>query len=66
MPEPQLVWRSPMFNIIDMAIRKEISWHEARARLRVLLKEQPELFQAVDQDVLDDLVLDDQPSDRAE
>jgi hypothetical protein len=56
MAEPQLVGGNPMFAIVDMAIRKEISWHEARARLRKLLEEQPELFQAIEPEVLEDLV----------
>jgi hypothetical protein len=56
MAEPQLVGSNPMFAIVDLAIRKEISWHEARARLRALLEEQPELFQAIEPEVLEDLV----------
>lgn len=56
MAEPQPVGSNPMFAIVDRAIRKEISWHEARARLRALLEEQPELFQAIEPEVLEDLV----------
>ena len=56
MGEPQRIGENPMYRVIDLAIRKEISWHEARERLRKLLEEQPELFQAVDPDVIDGLV----------
>lgn len=56
MTEPELIGSNPMFAIVDSAIRKEISWHEARARLRKLLEEQPHLFEAVDHDVIEDLV----------
>lgn len=61
MTEPQLVGSNPMHDIVDRAMRKEIPWSEARARLRWLLKDQPELFQGIEQDVLEDLVHDEHP-----
>jgi DNA-binding TFAR19-related protein (PDSD5 family) len=44
-----------MFKIVDQAIRKEISWHEARARLHDLVIEEPDLFAAVDTQIVQDL-----------
>lgn len=37
-----------MYAIVDQAIRKEISWHEARARLHELVMQEPDLFAVVD------------------
>lgn len=59
MSEPKRLQDNPMYAVVDAAIRKEISWQEARARLRALIEEQPDLFKAVDQDVIEDLYLDD-------
>ena len=53
MIEPKPLSYNPMFGIVDQAIRKEISWHEARARLHDLVLEEPDLFAAVIQLQLD-------------
>lgn len=59
MAEPQRLQSNPMYKIIDAAIRKDITWHQARERLRELVQAQPELFRTVPPDVLEDLELDD-------
>jgi hypothetical protein len=41
-----------MYAIVDLAIRKEISWQEARARLNKLILENPSLFEVVDASAL--------------
>lgn len=58
MSEPQPLSGNPMFKIVDRAIRKEISWPEARARLRHLIEDQPELFAGVEVEVVQDLLRD--------
>lgn len=55
MIEPKPLSYNPMFGIVDQAIRKEISWHEARARLHDLVLEEPDLFAAVDGQIVQDL-----------
>lgn len=58
MTGPRRIQENPMYAIIDAAIRKDISWREARARLRALARQHPELFDSLDQDLIDDLELD--------
>ena len=55
MNEPQPLSSNPMYRIVDQAIRKEISWSEARARLHDLVIEEPDLFEAVDGQIVRDL-----------
>lgn len=55
MNEPQPLSGNPMYAIVDRAIRKEISWHEARARLHELVMQEPDLFAAVEGDVVQGL-----------
>lgn len=64
MAEPQRIGTAPLSRVIDQAIRKEISWLEARERLRELLVNEPELFVGVSPDAIEDLVLDDEPRSR--
>lgn len=65
MNDPQPLSGNPMFKIVDQAIRKEISWHEARARLHDLVIEEPDLFAAVDTQIVQDL-REDQGADQAD
>lgn len=60
MADPQRLQENPVFMIIDAAIRKDISWREARVRLRELVAEQPELFRGIELEPLQDLE-DDEP-----
>ena len=59
MSEPKRLQNNPMYAVVDAAIRKEISWQEARARLRALIEEQPDLFEDLYLGVIEDLYVDD-------
>ena len=64
MSEPKRLQNNPMYAVVDAAIRKEISWQEARARLRALIEEQPDLFEDLYLGVIEDLYVDDGSRDR--
>lgn len=55
MPDPVLLRQTDVYAVIDAAIRKDISWTEARARLRKMLEHHPELFSGMTQEAVKSL-----------